>query len=176
MSMKKPERVSTAKEASSRGRTSVRTRRLVTTGHGVDPGWSWQLILCQILFGRPKDNDSVIAALRKGLSVSNLERVRERLGVSERDILALLGSSVRTYQRRKAQRQNLGLLISDRLYRLAKVQAMAASVFESYTTAADWLKRPNRALGDSPLNLLDTDVGADMVERLLTRVEHGVYS
>jgi uncharacterized protein (DUF2384 family) len=42
--------------------------------------------------------------------------------------------------------------------------------------AADWLKTPNRALGVRPLDLLDTEAGTDAVDRLLTRIEHGVYS
>jgi ribosomal protein S16 len=43
--------------------------------------------------------------------------------------------------------------------------------------AVRWLHRPNRALGGpAPLTLLDTDLGAQQVEQLLGRIEHGVYS
>lgn len=37
--------------------------------------------------------------------------------------------------------------------------------------------KPNRALGgERPLALLDSDVGSLAVERVLGRIEHGVYS
>ena len=43
--------------------------------------------------------------------------------------------------------------------------------------AGRWLSQPNRALdGQRPLTLLDSDAGALAVERVLGRIEHGVYS
>jgi putative toxin-antitoxin system antitoxin component (TIGR02293 family) len=43
--------------------------------------------------------------------------------------------------------------------------------------AIAWLGTANRALGgDRPLDVLDTDVGARMVEDILGRIAYGVYS
>lgn len=43
--------------------------------------------------------------------------------------------------------------------------------------ALHWLKRPQIGLGSKvPLALLATDPGRDQVEKLLLRIEHGVYS
>jgi putative toxin-antitoxin system antitoxin component (TIGR02293 family) len=43
--------------------------------------------------------------------------------------------------------------------------------------ASTWLRTEKRALrGETPLGLLATDIGARMVERILGRIEHGVYS
>jgi putative toxin-antitoxin system antitoxin component (TIGR02293 family) len=40
-----------------------------------------------------------------------------------------------------------------------------------------WLRTPNTALrGETPISLLETDIGARMVERVLGRIEHGVIS
>jgi uncharacterized protein (DUF2384 family) len=40
-----------------------------------------------------------------------------------------------------------------------------------------WLAAPNRALeGTAPLSLLDTDIGTQEVEAVLTRIEQGVFS
>jgi putative toxin-antitoxin system antitoxin component (TIGR02293 family) len=40
-----------------------------------------------------------------------------------------------------------------------------------------WLGRENRALGgERPVALLDSDAGARAVERVLGRIEHGVFS
>ena len=43
--------------------------------------------------------------------------------------------------------------------------------------ARQWLEEPNRALGGaSPLEMLDTDVGAEAVRDVLGRIEDGVFS
>jgi putative toxin-antitoxin system antitoxin component (TIGR02293 family) len=40
-----------------------------------------------------------------------------------------------------------------------------------------WLKRPQIGLGGrTPLALLTTDVGSAEAEKLLLRIEHGVYA
>jgi putative toxin-antitoxin system antitoxin component (TIGR02293 family) len=66
---------------------------------------------------------------------------------------------------------------SDRIYRLARVAAMAAAVLEGKERAARWLREPNRALGgETPLRLLDTDIGGRQVEAILGRIEHGLWS
>ena len=41
----------------------------------------------------------------------------------------------------------------------------AGEVFKDDAVAVDWLRTKNRALGDTPIDLLDTEAGADMVER-----------
>lgn len=152
-------------------------KNLGSQGRFAGPASSWQLILYTTLFRHPpKNEDFVNRALRAGLPVSSLKRVCAHLEMSETDLLALLRLPVPAYHRRKAKRQKLDPLTSDRLYRVAKIHALAATVFDSDSTAADWLKRPNRALGDVPLSLLDTGAGTEMVERVLMRIEHGVYS
>jgi putative toxin-antitoxin system antitoxin component (TIGR02293 family) len=118
-----------------------------------------------------------VKVIRKGLPLSSIKHVQKSLQMEdEGEILKLMQLSVRTYQRRKKDRKPLDPVESDRLYRLAKIQSKAVEVFQDKEVAVDWLKRPNRALGDIPLQLLDTEAGADMVERVLTRIEHGVYS
>jgi putative toxin-antitoxin system antitoxin component (TIGR02293 family) len=60
--------------------------------------------------------------------------------------------------------------------RLARVARRAAEVFEGSDAALDWLKSPNRALaGETPLTLLDTEIGAESVLDVLGRIEHGVF-
>jgi putative toxin-antitoxin system antitoxin component (TIGR02293 family) len=53
----------------------------------------------------------------------------------------------------------------------------AEEAFGDEEKARRWLSRPNRAVGGhAPLTLLDSDAGALAVERVLGRIEHGVYS
>jgi putative toxin-antitoxin system antitoxin component (TIGR02293 family) len=67
---------------------------------------------------------------------------------------------------------------SDRLLRVSRVFARAIELFEGDDRAArHWLSTPQRALGGAvPLTLAKTKVGAREVERLVGRLEHGVFS
>ena len=66
---------------------------------------------------------------------------------------------------------------SDRLARMVRVAERAEEALGNPEKAARWLRKPNRALKQKrPIELLESDVGARMVERALGRIEHGVYS
>ena len=65
-------------------------------------------------------------------------------------------------------------MASDRLARIDRIYALAVEVFGDSGKAAEWLKRPSRALGkELPLRLLDTDTGTEQVERELRQIQHG---
>ena len=88
-------------------------------------------------------------------------------------LLVFLG----TLQRRKASGR-LEPDESDRLLRLARVYGKAIELFEGDNPAAlQWLHAPLTALGGaSPLAMSRTEPGSQEVERLITRLEHGVIS
>lgn len=114
--------------------------------------------------------------IRQGLPYSSLESVRERLQLSVPEAAGVLQMPTRTMARRR-QAQRLAPDESDRLYRIARVAGQAVSVLGAEEKAAAWLQRPNRALnGESPIRLLDTDVGARQVEDILGRIDHGIVS
>ncbi|MGD0885202.1 MAG: MbcA/ParS/Xre antitoxin family protein [Thermodesulfovibrionales bacterium] len=55
--------------------------------------------------------------------------------------------------------------------------AKGAEVFDSKEAFRLWLTLPNKALGNkTPLWLMNTKRGVDMVMEILARIEHGVYS
>lgn len=130
---------------------------------------------CWILVGDDYESGTLISRLREGLPFSSMERVQKITGDPEW-VLKVTGMSSRTFLRRKKDKLPLDPVTSDRLYRLAKIEAEAIETFGDEATAMDWLKSPNRALGDKPLSLLDTEAGADQVLRVLGRIEHGVYA
>lgn len=98
------------------------------------------------------------------------------IDLPQNQLSAILGIKSRTITRRK-EVQQLSVEESDRLFRFARIIALATRVLGDKTKARTWLKRPNRGLGtEAPLNLLDTDIGAHQVEDMLTRIEYGIYS
>jgi putative toxin-antitoxin system antitoxin component (TIGR02293 family) len=117
--------------------------------------------------------------VRAGLPSTALDHVMEELSPwtgSAADVYRVVGSA-RTLQRKRARRTALSADESDRLARLARLLVRAEAALGDPEKAHRWLSRPNRALGGQrPLTLLDSDAGALAVERVLGRIEHGVYS
>ena len=116
------------------------------------------------------------AAVRRGLPFSKFEALLKAVALPQKQLIGILGIPERTIARRKAAK-HLTAAESDRLYRVARTIAQVISVLGSMEKARAWITRPNQALGDeSPLALLDTDIGTRQVEDVLLRIEYGIHS
>ncbi|NOZ96025.1 MAG: DUF2384 domain-containing protein [Acidobacteria bacterium] len=126
---------------------------------------------------RSFDTRHLIRRVQQGLSFASFERLRRNMELSTADLAELVQISPRTLSRRKKARR-LQPDESDRLLRLSRVFAEAIDLFEGDADAArSWLARPQPAFdGETPLNLMTTDVGTREVEALIGRLEHGVFS
>jgi putative toxin-antitoxin system antitoxin component (TIGR02293 family) len=83
----------------------------------------------------------------------------------------------RTMAYRKRSGARLSSEESDRLTRVARIVALTEETFGDRGKASHWLRMRNPSLGgDRPLDLLDTTEGAHLVETILIRLAHGVYS
>ena len=88
----------------------------------------------------------------------------------------VLGVSVRTIDRFAVSKgaARIKPAVSDRLYRAAKIVALAEDVIEDRDQALEWLSSKQRGLGDRmPFDLIETDAGTREVEEELQRIEHG---
>jgi putative toxin-antitoxin system antitoxin component (TIGR02293 family) len=129
-----------------------------------------------VLKERLADYRAVIHRARSGLPFASLAAVGSRFDIPLLTLARVIGLPARTLARRKQERR-LRADESDRLLRLARVAAVAEDVLGAQDKAGRWLQKPNRALGGIvPLDLLDTDLGAEEVVTVLGRIEHGVYS
>lgn len=114
--------------------------------------------------------------VRKGLPAGRFEALRAFLDISATDFSAVVGITSSTLSRRRS-RGYFDKDESERLLRLARIAFRAVDVMESPEHARQWLTEPARALGgETPLHFADTEPGAREVERLLGRIEHGVFS
>lgn len=112
--------------------------------------------------------------IREGLPYGALERIVARFRLPKGALSVVLALPPSTEMRRKREKRLSGGE-SDRLYRLARILAHARRTFGSDEAVSAWLKDPNRALGGRvPLDLLETDPGADEVETVLGRLDYGV--
>ncbi len=122
----------------------------------------------------PSPTTRVIGAVRKGLPAGRLARMAQLLEVDRAFLLGIVGVSERTMQRKHAPAARLSVAASARLSRIARLYTLAGAVFGRGEKAALWLKRPSRALANEwPLRLLDTDAGAQQVERELRQIQYG---
>jgi putative toxin-antitoxin system antitoxin component (TIGR02293 family) len=96
------------------------------------------------------------------------------LDMTREDFSDLLGRARKTLND-LVQREHLSRADSDLLYRIARAIVHAVSVCEDAGYAVQWLKESNEALaGATPLSLLGTVEGDEVVHSELGAVEHGM--
>jgi putative toxin-antitoxin system antitoxin component (TIGR02293 family) len=120
--------------------------------------------------------DDMRQAIREGFPPAVVEELMRSSGLTLRELADALDLSPRSLQRRRTSGR-LARYESDRLYRLARIVALADEFLGDHDKAIRWLKRPNRALGGiAPVAALDTELGARQVENILGRIAYGGVS
>lgn len=131
-----------------------------------------------ILLGLSRfDFPGVVEAIERGLPYQAFERLQKNTALSAEQIAEVIQIPRRTLARRKSAGR-FSSDESDRLVRVTRVYAKALHLFDGDAAeAARWLDTIRRALGGvTPLELARTEVGAQEVENLIGRLEHGVFS
>ena len=114
-------------------------------------------------------------AIREGFPHAVLEELMRASGLTLKELAHALDLSTRSLQRRR--RGRLARFESDRLYRMARLLALARESLGDEARANRWLKRANHALGGlAPIAAIDTELGARQVENLLGRIAYGGIS
>jgi putative toxin-antitoxin system antitoxin component (TIGR02293 family) len=109
-----------------------------------------------------------------GVKGSALRGVRERLGLTIADVARVLGAGERTIIRKEQTHASLSATESDRAYRLARIADLATELIGDERKAAQWLRTLNTYLGgESPVDMLDTEIGTDLVVESLYAIAYG---
>lgn len=120
------------------------------------------------------DLSKAVANIRHGLATDILQTIQIRLDISRMELSQLLMISPRTLDRRRKEAV-LPADESERSYRIARLTDLAAQVFGSMEKASTWFKQPNYALGnEKPIDIVQTEPGARLVERTLQQIQHGI--
>jgi putative toxin-antitoxin system antitoxin component (TIGR02293 family) len=115
-------------------------------------------------------------AIREGFPPAVLKELMRASGLTLKELAIALDLSPRSLQRRRGSGR-LARYESDRLYRLARIVAIASEYLGDRERAMRWLKHPNRALGGlAPVAAIDTELGARQVENVLGRIAYGGIS
>jgi putative toxin-antitoxin system antitoxin component (TIGR02293 family) len=140
----------------------------------------WEGLVLNIVRGGESEDASdparLIALIREGLAIAELDALQDTLDVPIEKLAPKLGISKATLHRRKAAGR-LEPDESDRVVRFARLMGKAVEVFENEEAARAWLASPQFGLGgETPLDYAMTELGAREVENLLGRIDHSVYS
>lgn len=135
-----------------------------------------------ILGGKQSVNQPVsgdfdlIALTREGIKKSSLKSLAAHLGITMEVMSRLLHSSHRNIQR-KDEDALLDTLKTEKVLELAAFAQRGIDVTGSKEAFIDWLHSPLVSLSNkSPLEFLDTSFGIQLLQKLLGRLEQGVYS
>ena len=111
----------------------------------------------------------------EGMPVQSADALRETMALPEAVLAQLLGVSEKTLFMVRAGTGRLGSLASHRLFCVARIVALAILVLETEQAAIQWLMHPQCALGvRSPVGLLKTEAGRNLVEKLLLQIGRNV--
>jgi len=118
----------------------------------------------------------IVARSRRGVLRSEADRVAELVGLSDKELAPLLGLSA-SYLHRLKPDQRISRDASERLLLLENLLSHALDTFEGKaSTVRGWLRSPLLELDQqTPLQTLDTVTGYTLVDRVLGRIDHGIF-
>ena len=109
-----------------------------------------------------------------GVSGATLRDLRQRLGLTLADVSRVLGAGERTVIRKEQGKAALSPTEADRAYRLARIADLAIELIGDEQKAIAWLRVPSVYLGgETPVAMLDTEVGTDAVIESLYAIAYG---
>jgi putative toxin-antitoxin system antitoxin component (TIGR02293 family) len=123
--------------------------------------------------GREIVSDADLAALVIArIPLGALAAIRNA-GFSDREIERFVIPS-RTRRHREARKEPLTVDESDRLVRLARIQALAEDVFVDPAKGNRWLREELGILdGKAPIEIARTEAGARIIEQILGKIAWG---
>ncbi|KQN55636.1 antitoxin Xre/MbcA/ParS toxin-binding domain-containing protein [Erwinia sp. Leaf53] len=122
------------------------------------------------------DGVQLISQIDAGLEGAVVSRIVSWSEITQSDLRQMTGIAGTTFNRGLKDRFTADQ--SERLVRFIRVMDRAVELFEGdKQQARRWLNEPVRGLGNKrPADLVASETGALEVMKLITRLEHGVYS
>lgn len=132
--------------------------------------------LWQVAGLNTSDGVALVGQINEGLDGKVATLIVDWAKMSQNDLRKMSGIPPTTFGRSLKARFSPDQ--SERLVRIIRVIDRAVELFEGDKEEAQkWLKEPNHALGwKVPAELMASETGAYEVMKLITRLEHGVYS
>ena len=122
--------------------------------------------------------DIHLAIVRGIPYASLLHLITKFKGLTEGEVVSVLGISTRTLRRQRVTpKKSMPADLASKTWLFAETLAKASEVFGGQEEAAHWMSKPAMGLdGQRPIELLQTVQGAELVNEFLGRLEYGVYT
>lgn len=122
------------------------------------------------------DGVALLGQISEGLDGKVASLIIDWAKITQNDLRKMSGIPSTTFSR--GLKARFSAEQSERLVRIIRVIDRAVELFEGDKEEAQrWLNEPNRALSwKMPAELMASETGAYEVMKLITRLEHGVYS
>ena len=126
--------------------------------------------------GEPVNTEfDLTKAVRKGLPLAVSNSLLKN-GLTSEEFHKIV-IPARTFKHRKARTEPLSLEESDKALRAARVLALAEKTFGDRKKALSWMRQPKKRFeGETPMQMLQTEVGARLVEEMLTQIDEGMFA
>lgn len=150
---------------------AVGTRKNAETKKDTAPSGTW--VQASVPYGSFREAE--IATGRLQLAPGIIEDLKAR-GFTSDELYRIIAPR-RTLARRKERNENLTVAESDRVLRLERIAEQAERVFGSHEKAHRWLRSEIIALdGARPIDLLETETGAYIVDQELIKIDYGMLA
>ncbi|MBC7399115.1 MAG: DUF2384 domain-containing protein [Mucilaginibacter sp.] len=118
----------------------------------------------------------ILNATRQGLPKRGLMALAKKISLTLQEFANILHISERTLQRYN-DNEIIKTEYAEKAVELARLYTRGEEVFGSLDKFKTWMKTPVHVFrGDTPVSLLDTSIGFDMVFKELGRIEHGIFA
>lgn len=125
------------------------------------------------IHAEPLTIELIRETIHEGLRKEAFDRLKSVAGITTEELGRAINVSTRTLARREKFKPDE----SERILRVASCFQKSIEVLGDIQKARRWFSSPKRALGGkTPLEFCDTGPGAEAVEHLLGRLEHGVFT
>jgi len=129
----------------------------------------------ELIGATPKSEFDLATIVERGLPTSRLDLLKAH-GLTFTEISEVV-ISPRTLKHRNARQESLSGEETDRLVRVARIVALASTVFGNPQKALKWLRTESDRMGRRrPLSMLRTDAGGRLVESRLWQIDEGIFA
>jgi len=117
-----------------------------------------------------------LARVELGVPLSAISEFVSSSGIPLKDIYSVVIPQ-RTLKHRRERKETLTRDESDKFARLVRVYDHAVNVLESSERALLWLNSPKHLFSErTPMDMLQTEVGARSVEEFLGQIDYGIFA